>query len=397
MANTLHSVIDKVYSLANLHRASRKVCSNKGAPGVDGQTVEQWRVHEAQHVAQLRRLLVEDRYQSKPAKRAWIPKQGSDKLRGLGIPTLEDRICQQAVCQRVLPAFEKRFFEDSYGYRPGRSTHQAARRVQELRREGYHYVVDLDIQAFFDNVDHEVLMRLVRQVVKDRRVLGLIRGWLKAGVLEEGKIRYQTSGTPQGGVISPVLSNVYLTPFDRALKEAGLRHVRYADDVVIFCRSREEAESALAVARSALGRLKLNLSEEKTKVTSFQEGFDFLGFNFKARYRKVAGKSLKSFYEKVRAATRRQQANKPVTEVIAKLNPIVDGWGRYHRDGQNRSLFKRIDGWVRNRVRAYVRRRWKDRGRWKVFSADELTSLGLTSLYGLIRAPRQLELFGGPP
>lgn len=148
LAKTLHSVIDKVYSLANLRRASQRVCSNKGAPGLDGQTVEQWRAHEAQHLTQLRRLLVEDRYQSKPVKRVWIPKHGSDKLRGLGIPSVSDRICQQAVCQRLLPTFEERFFKDSYGYRPGRSTHQAARRVQELRREGYRYVVDLDIEAF---------------------------------------------------------------------------------------------------------------------------------------------------------------------------------------------------------------------------------------------------------
>lgn len=237
----------------------------------------------------------------------------------------------------------------------------------------------------------------MRQVVKDRRVLGLIRGWLKSGVMEEGKVRYSTSGTPQGGVISPLLSNVYLTPFDRALTEAGCRHIRYADDVVILCRSREEAESALAVAREALGRLKLRLSEEKTKVTSFQEGFDFLGFNFTSRSQRVGSKSLKAFYEKVREASKRQQANQPVAGVIANLNPIIDGWGRYHRDGQNRGFFKRLDGWVRNRVRAYVRRRWRDRGRWKIHSAEELTSMGLASLYDLIRAPRQLLLFGGPP
>ena len=199
----LHSVIDKVYNLANLREASRKVCSNKGAPGIDGLTVKSWKADEDRKLSGLRRLMLEDRYRSKPVKRSYIPKPGSRKKRPLGIPIIRDRVAQQAVAQKLIPAFEEIFFEGSHGFRPGRSTHTAARRIEQLRREGYRYVVDLDVEAFFDRVDHEQLIRLVRQVVKDRRVLGLIRGWLKAGVMEEGKIRYQTSGTPQGGVVSP--------------------------------------------------------------------------------------------------------------------------------------------------------------------------------------------------
>jgi group II intron reverse transcriptase/maturase len=239
-------------------------------------------------------------------------------------------------------------------------------------------------------VDHELLLRLVREVVKDRRVLGLIRGWLKSGVMEEGRVRYQTSGTPQGGNVSPLLSNVYLTPFDFALQHAGYQHVRYADDVLILCRSRAEAESALAVARTLLGRYKLTLSEAKTSVSSFQEGFDFLGFRFKKRNRGVGRKSLLSFYEKVRQATRRQQGNAKLDTVIAATNQILVGWGQYHREGQNRGLFATLDKWVRNRIRAYERRRWRDRGRWKIFTAEVLAAKGLRSLHALISRPVQL-------
>ncbi len=353
-------------------------------------TVESWLGHEEQHLTQLRRMLLEDRYRSQPVRRVYIPKLGSKKRRPLGIPVIADRVCQQAVHQQLSPAFEESFFEGSYGFRPGRSTRQAAHRIEELYRLGFRYVVDLDIEDFFGSVDHELLLRLVREVVKDRRVLGLIRGWLKSGVMEEGRVRYQTSGTPQGGNVSPLLSNVYLTPFDFALQHAGYQHVRYADDVLILCRSRAEAESALAVARTLLGRYKLTLSEAKTSVSSFQEGFDFLGFRFKKRNRGVGRKSLLSFYEKVRQATRRQQGNAKLDTVIAATNQILVGWGQYHREGQNRGLFATLDKWVRNRIRAYERRRWRDRGRWKIFTAEVLAAKGLRSLHALISRPVQL-------
>lgn len=396
MGKTLHSLIDKVYCLRNLIRASRKVCSNGGSPGLDGMSVQQWRAEEEKNLKSLRSALIDERYQSKPVKRVYIPKPGDpSKKRPLGIPALRERVCQQAVLQKLSPAFEEVFFQDSYGFRPGRSTHAAARRIEELKRQGYRYVVDLDIENFFGNVDHEILLHLVRKVVKDRRVLGLLRGWLKAGVMEEGKVRYDSSGTPQGGPISPLLSNVYLTPFDFAMEKAGWHLVRYADDVLILCKTQEEAQAALEQARSLLTELKLKLSEAKTKVSSFQEGFDFLGFRFGSRSRGVGKKSLKALYEKVRKATRRQQGDIPVTSVIAAVNPIVTGWGNYHREGNNKGLFSTLDKWIRNRIRAYKRRRWRDRGRWKVFSEEQLTQMGLNSLRGLIvnRSKIQLLLF----
>lgn len=398
LGKTLHSVIDKVYSLRNLILASKKVRSNGGCPGLDGQSIEDWTAHEERNIKALRRTLLEDCYRSTPVKRVYIPKPGDPtKQRPLGIPAVRERVCQQAVLQKLSPVFEEIFFEDSHGFRPGKSTHTASRRIEELKQQGYRHVVDLDIENFFGNVDHELMLRLTRQVVKDRRVLGLIRGWLKAGVMEEGLVRFETSGTPQGGPISPLLSNIYLTPFDLALKEAGWRHVRYADDVLILCKTPEEAQKALDFARNQLTKLKLGLSEEKTKISSFREGFDFLGFHFGSRSRGVGKKSLKSLYNKIRQATRRQQGDIPVKAVIEKVNPITRGWGNYHREGANKGLFSTLDKWIRNRIRAYKRKGWRDRGRWKIFSTEELSDMGLLSLRQLIPRSSQFLLFGGSP
>jgi len=261
MIKTLHSVIDKVYRIANLLKASAKVCANKGAAGVDKVTVETWQAKELAHVRQLHGELYANTYRAQPVRRVYIPKPDTDKQRPLGIPALIERVCQQAVLQILQPTFEEIFFEGSYGFRPGRSANTAREAILKYRKAGYRYVVDLDISNFFNEVDHTILMKLVREVVKDRRVLRLIRGWLTAGVMEKGNVRYETSGTPQGGVMG--------------LQKAGYAHVRYADDVLILCKTRKEAEAALQVAGDLLNRMKLQLSPEKTIISSFQEGFDF--------------------------------------------------------------------------------------------------------------------------
>lgn len=396
MVKPLHSVIDKVYRMANLAKASAKVCANKGAAGIDKVTVETWQAKEAAHLRQLHGQLYSDTYRSQPVRRVYIPKPGTNKQRPLGIPALADRVCQQAVLQVLQPTFEEIFFEESHGFRPGRSTHTAKEAILKYKKAGYRYVVDLDISNFFNEVDHTILIKLVREVVKDRRVLRLIRRWLTAGVMEEGNVRYETSGTPQGGVISPLLSGIYLTPFDRELQAAGYAHVRYADDCLILCRTREEAEAALQVAGDLLSRMKLRLSPEKTVISSFREGFDFLGFHFGKRHVGVGKKSLRSVYAKVREATRRNQGDIPVERVIAKLNPKIEGWANYHRYGNNIVLFRNLDRWVRNRVRAYIRRRWRDRGRWKLYSAEELDRMGLARMEGKIPRFHQLKLFESP-
>lgn len=396
MVKPLHSVIDKVYRIANLARASAKVCANKGAPGVDKVTVEAWKANEMTQLRQLHGALYADTYRSKPVRRVYIPKPGTKKQRPLGIPVLTDRVCQQAVRQVIEPTFEEVFFEGSHGFRPGKSTHTARQAILENRKLGYRYVVDLDIANFFNEVDHDILMKLVRELVKDRRVLRLIRGWLTTGVMEEGNVRYAISGTPQGGVISPLLSNIYLTPFDRGLQAAGYVHLRYADDVLVLCRTREEAEIALEVAQELLSRLKLRLSLEKTVISSFQEGFDFLGFHFGKRYVGVGKKSMKAFYAKVRELTRRSQGDIPVELVINQVNPMIRGWADHYRYGNNTGLFRTLDKWVRNRIRAYLRGRWRDRGRWKVLSSEELDLKGLIRMERRISRVHQLRLFESP-
>ncbi len=358
--------------------------------------MEAWRAKEEANLRQLHGELYADTYRSQPVRRVYIPKPGTNKQRPLGIPALKERVCQQAVLQVLEPTFEEIFFEGSHGFRPGKSTHTAKEAILEYRKAGYRYVADLDISNFFNEVDHTILMKLVREVVKDRRVLRLIRGWLTAGVMEEGNVRYEVSGTPQGGVISPLLSGIYLTPFDRALQAAGYAHVRYADDVLILCRTREEAEAALGVAGDLLNRMKLRLSQEKTVISSFQEGFDFLGFHFGKRHIGVGKKLLKSLYARVREATRRNQGDIPVERVIAELNPKIEGWANYHRHGNNLVLFRNLDRWVRNRVRAYKRRRWRDRGRWKLYSAEELDRKGLARMEWKIPRYQQLKLFESP-
>lgn len=393
MRKVLHSAIDKVFNWNNLSLASRKVVRNKGSGGVDGMSVGQWRVKEHKHLNTLRHRLMNDTYRSKPALRHYIDKPGSKQKRPLGIPAVGDRVCQQAVHSVLSPVFEEYFHEDSHGFRPGRSTHTAAERVEELRKQGFVCVVDLDIQGFFDNVDWEILMRLAGQVVKDRRVLGLLRGWLTAGVMEEGKLRYQTSGTPQGGVISPLLSNIYLTILDEALTEAGFHFVRYADDVVILCRQADECEAALEHARNVLAGLKLKLNEEKTAITSFKAGFDFLGFHFSMRKRTLGTKSLTSLYGKVREVTRRHQGDKPVAEIIDTLNPILRGWGQYHRHGRNVGRFTVLDKWVRKRLRSYIYKCWRTL-KWPKENRptkEKFEQMGLFNMRNILR-PTQPQL-----
>lgn len=386
MKHILHSAIDKVYNRLNLKSAADKVCQNKGAAGMDRMSIATWKKNEDKSLTRLQDKLYHDQYQSKPVKRVYIDKPGSKKKRPLGIPTVIDRICQQAVHNILSPVFENYFHEESYGFRPGRSTKKAAKRIEEIRREGYRICVDIDIKGFFDNVDHEILMRLVRKAVKDRRVLGLIRGWLKGGVLEEGNVKYLTSGTPQGGVISPLLSNIYLTPLDLKLDEEGYKFVRYADDALILCKSCVEAEQALQLIRETLDKLKLQLNEEKTKIVSFDEGFDFLGFHFGKRGRGIGAKSLKSFYKKVRETTKRQQGDIPLQKVIHNLNPILRGWGNYHNEGRNVKIFTRLDKWIKNRLRSYVWKRWRDRPQFNVKpSSEDFEVMGLFSLRNILR------------
>lgn len=378
-----HSLIDKVYALPNLILAWEKVRVNKGAGGVDGETLKQYEKNLVNNLQELHRLLKEGKYQPAPVRRVYIPKPNGEK-RPLGIPTVRDRVVQQAVLQVLQPLFEPLFEPCSYGFRPARSARQAIARIDELRQSGYGWVAEVDLKRFFDTLDHELLIDRVAEVIADGKILGLIRQWLQAGVLEEGEVRSQTAGTPQGGVISPLLANVYLHAFDREMTRRGYHLVRYADDFVVLCKSEKKAQRALEVARQIMTEsLKLELNAEKTRVVSFKEGFDFLGFRLQSRFKKPRAKAVQSFKDKVRHLTRRQQPRN-LAMVVEALNPVIRGWGNYFGRTNWKSGAEDMDGWIRQRLRMFIRK--KAGVRLQVFRYDLafFRRKGLVSLTSLI-------------
>ena len=277
-ARKAHSLIGRVYDRRNLWRAWERVRKNKGAGGVDGVTIARFEADLDRYLDALHRLLKEGRYRPRPVKRVEIDKPGTTKKRPLGIPTVMDRVCQQALVQVLAPIFEPTFREASFGYRPGRSAHKAMRRIWRQLGQA-EWIVDADISDFFGSLSHELLVDLVADRVADGKVLSLIRSMLTAGVLRDGVFESAIAGVPQGGVASPLLSNIYLTVFDQRMAKAGFALTRYADDWLIVCRSRTEAERALASARAVLeGELGLRLHPEKTRIVHITRGFEFLGY-----------------------------------------------------------------------------------------------------------------------
>lgn len=355
-----HSLIDKVYSTKNLWTAWRKVRAHKGAHGLDRVTIRMFEADAEQHLRELQRKLMQDRYEPLPVRRAYIPKGNDPKqLRPLGIPTVTDRVCQQAAYQVLGPIFNPTFSERSYGFMPGRNAHHAIARTIQDGKEGFRVVVDADIASFFDRLDHELAISLLCKKVADGRVIRLVKGFLKAGVSENGIVSVPTEGSPQGGVISPLIANIVLDAFDKALQAKELRHVRYADDFVILTRTREEAATALQFAKEVLGDLKLSLHETKTRLADFNEGFEFLGFRFRRGALGVRPKSIDKFKQRVQHLTRRQQGRN-VDAVLSDLNPVIRGWARYFGVGNIHRLFTKLDKWIRMRIRCF---RFKRRAR----------------------------------
>ncbi len=304
-----YTLIDKVYEMENLYEAWLKVKKNQGSGGIDGLTIEGFEKNVNRNLREIQRLLQEKRYEPDPVRRHFIEKENG-KLRPLGIPTIRDRVCQQAVRQIIEPIFEQDFYYYSFGFRPGYSAHQAISTIRRAKRSGYEYVVDLDIMSFFDEIPHELLMEKVRERITDGRVLTLIRSWLTAGVMEDDQFHETEIGSPQGGVISPLLGNIYLNHFDWGMKEKGFAVVRYADDAVILCKTKEMAEKAYGTAKTILEEeLQLRIHPEKTKVVHFDEGFRFLGFDFWKDYLVLPETKVKKYKDKIREVTRRQQGN----------------------------------------------------------------------------------------
>jgi RNA-directed DNA polymerase len=380
-----YSLIDKVYSLPNLREAWAEVKRNKGAAGVDRVTVERFEQHRNVYLHELHERLRRGTYTPPPVKRVYIPKADGTQ-RPLGIPTVADRVAQQAVRRVLQPIFEEWvFLPCSHGFRPGRSTRTAVAQVEEHRKQGYRWVVDVDFKSYFDTLDHEILMAKVKEVVTDGSVLRLIRSWLTAGVMSDGQLTHQATGTPQGGVISPLLANIYLHALDKRLTDLGYRVVRYADDLVILCESANKAKTALGLLKqTAEGELKLTVHPVKTRITTFGKGFDFLGFTFRRQHRVARQKSLEKFKERIRELTLRQ-THLTTAEVIDQINPVIRGWGNYYRHGHMKSRFERLDEWIRERIRSC----WLKRKAHRSHKAScalpnkRLAKLGLVSLLTL--------------
>ena len=364
------SLIDKVRSDRTLGLAWEKVKSNAGACGVDGITIRRFAKDSQRRLLAVKEHLKRGTYQPQPVKRVWIEKPGSVEERPLGIPTVIDRVVQAALRMVIEPIFESRFAEHSYGFRPGRGCKEALRRVEELLRAGHTHVVDVDIKGYFDAIPHERLMALVRERIADGRVLGLIEGFLEQGVIEGTNWQEaKGEGTPQGGVVSPLLANIYLDPLDWLMAGSGFEMVRYADDMVILCRSREEAEAALGKLREWVEGAGLTLHPEKTRMVSMDPAdshFDFLGYRFKRTrrgklIRLVRPKSLRKLRETIKPKTRRANG-RSMEAIVADVNRTLKSWYGYFKH-VHRSELGNIDCWLRMRLRSILRKRRGGRGR----------------------------------
>lgn len=357
------SLIDKVSSKKALRAAHEKVQQNGGAAGVDQQTTEQFQQEAEERISKLSQDLREGSYRPQAVKRTWIPKPGTKDKRPLGVPTVTDRVVQGSLRIVMEPIFERDFAEHSYGFRPGRSCKDALRRVSELLRGGYTWVVDADIKGYFDTIPREKLMNKVEEKVADGRVLNLLRLYLEQGVMEGVKHWTPERGTPQGAVISPLLSNIYLDELDHEMAARGHQMIRYADDIVILCRNQAEAEEALAYVREWMKRADLTLHPEKTRIVDAMQrgGFDFLGYHFERGYRWPRQKSINKFRETIKRKTKRANGNS-LNKIVKEINPVIRGWFEYFKHSIADELEK-LDRWIRMRLRSILRKRHGGKGR----------------------------------
>jgi RNA-directed DNA polymerase len=352
------SLLDKTHSPANLQRACEKVCGNGGSAGADGQTVAHFARHAEAELQRLHEQLRDGKYRPQPVRRAWIDKPGSNEQRPLGIPAVRDRIVQGALRHVLEPIFEADFAGHSYGFRPGRGAKDALRRVDTLLKAGHDWVVDADLKSYFDTLPHERLLALVKARVADGRVLALVESFLRAGVLEETKGWQPTErGTPQGGVISPLLANLYLNPLDHQMEAAGYEMVRYADDFVILCRTEVEAQAALAAVRAWVSEAGLTLHPEKTRIVDATQrgGFDFLGYHFERGQRWPRKKSLTKLKARLRQKTPRL-SGRSLAVIVADVNRSLRGWYEYFQHSKA-NTFATVDGYVRRRLRSLLEKR----------------------------------------
>lgn len=356
------SLIDKVYLPANLFASYARVAANRGAAGVDHVTVEDFTGRLTHNLGKLESQLRDGSYRPQAVRRVNIPKPGTNETRPLGIPTVRDRVVQGALRQVLEPIFERQFAEHSYGFRPDRGCKDALRRVDGLLKRGYRYTVDVDLKSYFDSIPHDKLLDEVRKYVADGRVLGLVEAFLKADILDGLRAWTPESGAPQGAVLSPLLSNLYLNDLDHMMAREGYEMTRYADDLVIQCRSREDAERALASVQAWTAQRGLTLHPTKTKIVDAEsDGFEFLGYRFVKHRRFPRRKSLRKFREAIRGKTRRTDG-RSLSMIIADVNRTLRGWFEYFQHSHP-PTFAFLDAWVRMRLRSILRKRAGRRGR----------------------------------
>ena len=378
----------KVHSLTGritdrlMREAFQAVKRNRGAAGVDKVSVKLFAANLEENLTALMRQLKAGTFRPLPLRRVHIPKgPGTTKLRPLGIPVVRDRVAQEVVRRLLAPIFEPQFHRNSYGFIKGRNCHQAIERVLEFHREGYFVLLDADIQGFFDNLSHRVIMAAVAAEVADGNILRLVERFLTAGVMEDGAFSPTTIGTPQGGVVSPLLANIVLNRLDWQLDGAGYRFVRYADDFVVLCQTEQQAQEALRLVQQVLeGELGLTLSPEKTRTTTYGKGYDFLGFHLSTRSRRMREKSVQKFKAKVREITERHRNLDKTT--IVKLNQVIRGTANYFATEYStcRWTFQKLDSWVRMRLRAMKLKRKNYNDNRKLRLGYFRRQLGLLSL-----------------
>ncbi len=362
------SLIDKVYALKTLEAAWRKVRGNNGSAGVDDISIERFDADAEKYLTEVSEALKAGTYEPQPVKRVYIPK-GKGKKRPLGIPVVKDRVIQTALKFVLEPIFENEFHRNSYGFRPGRGCKDALREVDRLLKEGFSYVVDADLKSYFDTIPHDRLLEHVETKVSDTRILDLLKGFLSQNIMENMETWTPVSGTPQGAVISPLLANIYLHPLDEMLNGSGIHMIRYADDFVILCREKHEAEKALQMVKEWVDATGLELHPDKTHIGDSRmpgEGFEFLGYRFESGRRWVRKSSIKALRNKVRQKTRRS-CGKSIKEVTRSLNYTLRGWFEYFKHA-DKNTFPGLDSFVRRRMRSILRKQnKKDRGTGRCF------------------------------
>ena len=356
-------LIEEILSDANLNLAIERVKRNKGACGIDKMPITLVETYFRENLTEIRTKILEKQYRPQPVRRVYIPKSNG-KLRPLGIPTVVDRVIQQSIAQKLTPIYENIFSDYSYGFRPGRDCHTAMNKVLEYLNEGYEWVIDLDIEAYFDTVNHDKLISILRENVKDSHTIHLVRKFLQAGIMEKGLVKSSTIGTPQGGPLSPILSNIYLDKFDKELEQRGLHFVRYADDCNIFVKSDVAAERVMKSVTSWLERkLFLKVSATKTKIVR-PSNSNFLGFTFFKNSDKWQCKPSKDrkkrLYEKIKLVLKRKHAvARPLNETFIKLNQVIRGWINYFRIGKMKLFIQIFGEWLRHKVRVIIIKQWK--------------------------------------